>query len=144
MADYGAIRNKYLEGGKESTLAHVEEVANTAEWLGRIHGLDVEKLRLAAMLHDVSAVISPDEMYRIATERGMVIDPAEEKYRFLLHQRISKIMAEKSSGSPTGMCSAPLSAIRRFVKVRVCMIKRCFWLTRYPGTEAGCLRTTMS
>lgn len=98
MTDYGAIRDKYLEGGKAGTLAHVKEVADTAEWLGRIHGLDVEKLRLAAMLHDVSAVISPEEMYRIATERGMTIDPAEEKYRFLLHQRISKIMAREEFG----------------------------------------------
>lgn len=98
MADYGAIRNKYLEGGKAGTLAHVQEVADTAEWLGRIHGLDVEKLRLAAMLHDVSAVISPEEMYRIATKRGMVIDPAEEKFHFLLHQRISAIMAREEFG----------------------------------------------
>ncbi len=98
MTDYGVIRNRYIAGGKESTLAHVEAVADTAEWLGRIHGLDVEKLRLAAMLHDVSAVLSPDEMYGIATERGMEIDAAEEKYHFLLHQRISAIMAREEFG----------------------------------------------
>lgn len=30
MADYGVIRNRYIVGGKESTLAHVEAVADTA------------------------------------------------------------------------------------------------------------------
>ena len=98
MADYGVIRNRYIAGGKESTLAHVEAVADTAVWLGSIHGLDTEKLRLAAMLHDVSAVLSSEEMYRIATERGMAIDASEEKYHFLLHQRISKIMAREEFG----------------------------------------------
>ncbi len=98
MTDYGAIRKRYIAGGKQSTLTHVEEVADTAEWLGRIHGLNIEKLRLAAMLHDVSAVLSPDEMYGIARERGMEIDAAEEKYHFLLHQRISAIMAREEFG----------------------------------------------
>lgn len=89
------IKNKYISHHKENTLQHVEAVAETAVWLAEIYNLDIEKVRLAALLHDISAIMSPQEMYEMAMERGFEIDPAEEKYHFLLHQRISKIIAEE-------------------------------------------------
>ena len=90
-----SIKNKYLKHHKENTLRHVEEVAETAVWLAELFGLDITKVRLAALLHDISAVISPQEMYEIAKARDFEIDPAEEKYPFLLHQRISRIIAQE-------------------------------------------------
>lgn len=87
------IKNKYLINHKEDTLKHVEDVADTAVWLAKIYNLDVEKVRLAALLHDISAVLTPQEMYEFAKARDLEIDPAEEKYHALLHQRISKIIA---------------------------------------------------
>ena len=55
----------------------------------------MEKTRLAALLHDISVVMTPREMHALAVARGMDMDPAEEKYPFLLHQRMSKIIAEE-------------------------------------------------
>lgn len=92
------IRHAYLINHKEHTVRHAEEVADTAAWLAEIHDLDVEKARLAALLHDISAIITPREMYDLAISRGLAIDPAEEKYNFLLHQRISKIFAHEKFG----------------------------------------------
>lgn len=93
-----SIRNTYLSHNKANTLKHVEEVAETAAWLAEIYDLDVSKVRLAALLHDISAVMTPQEMYETAKSRNMEIDPAEEKYHFLLHQRISKIIARETFG----------------------------------------------
>jgi len=90
-----SIKTRYLNNHKEHTLAHVQEVAETAVWLARIYNLDIAKTELAALLHDISAIISPKAMYELAVERLMAIDPAEEKYNFLLHQRISKIIAQE-------------------------------------------------
>lgn len=92
------IRNKYKSHYKEHTLKHVEEVARTAVWLAGIYNLEPEKAELAALMHDISAIISPQEMYELAIKRDMEIDPAEEKYHFLLHQRISKIIAMEEFG----------------------------------------------
>ena len=89
------IRKCYLEHHKEKTLRHAEEVAETAAGIAGIHGLDTGKVKLAAMLHDISAIMTPQEMYETAVSRGMPIDPAEEKYHFLLHQRMSRIIAEE-------------------------------------------------
>ncbi len=90
-----SIKNTYLRHHKEKTLRHVEDVAETAVWLAEKHHLDTEKTRLAALLHDISVIISPQEMYETAKERGLPIDPAEEKHHFLLHQRVSRIIAEE-------------------------------------------------
>ena len=93
-----SIRNTYLDHQKVKTLKHVEEVAETAVQLAVIHGFDQEKVRLAALLHDISAVMTPQAMYDLAVSRRMPLDPAEEKYHFLLHQRISRILAEEQFG----------------------------------------------
>ena len=90
-----SIKNKYLSNHKENTLKHVEEVADTAVWLAKIYNLDVVKVKLAALLHDVSAIMTPQEMYELAIARGLEIDAAEEKYHFLLHGKISKIIAQE-------------------------------------------------
>ena len=90
-----SIRNTYLDHHRVKTLKHVEEVAQTAVWLAEKHCLSPEKCRLAALLHDISVIMTPQEMYDQAQERGMLLDPAEEKYHFLLHQRISRLIAEE-------------------------------------------------
>lgn len=89
----GSIRDAYRSCHKDRTLMHVEEVADTGVRLAQTHCLDPEKIRIAALLHDVSVIMSPQEMYETAKDRNMPIDPAEEKYHFLLHQRISRLIA---------------------------------------------------
>ena len=93
-----SIKEIYISNNKPRTWEHVQEVAETAIWLAERHSLDSEKVKIAALLHDVSAIMSPQEMYDIAISRNMYVDPAEEKYHFLLHQRISRIIAEERFG----------------------------------------------
>lgn len=90
-----SIKNRYLSNNKEDVLKHVENVAEIAVGLAKAYDLDVTKTKLAALLHDVSGIMTPQEMYDFAITKGLEIDPAEEKYHALLHQRISKIIAQK-------------------------------------------------
>ena len=90
---YDKIKNLYLKYHKEKTWNHVENVAKEAKKLAIQYHLDIEKCMIAALLHDISAILSPDDMYKYAKELGYQIDPSEEKYHFLLHQRISKEIA---------------------------------------------------
>lgn len=101
MEIYGvidSIKNKYLNNNKEDVLKHVEDVANVAVELAEVYDLDVTKTKLAALLHDISGVMTPQEMYEFAKMRGLEIDLSEEKYHALLHQRISKIIAQEEYG----------------------------------------------
>lgn len=62
------------------------------------YDLDKEVCELCGYLHDISAVITPDDMLAYATENGWYIDAAESKYPFLLHQRVSRLVAEQDFG----------------------------------------------
>ncbi len=92
------IKDKYVSNKQEEALNHVEAVADIAVRLAKTYNLDLEKIKLAALLHDISAIMTPQEMYTLAKERGLEIDPAEEKYHALLHQRISKLIAQEEFG----------------------------------------------
>lgn len=87
------IYNTYLKYHKEKTYNHVLNVANVSISLAKKYQLNVEKCILGSLLHDISAIMSSNQMYELAIMNQLDIDPAEEKYHFLLHQRISKIMA---------------------------------------------------
>lgn len=90
-----SIKNKYLCNNKEDVLSHVEDVARIAVELAKTYKLDIDKIKLAALLHDISGIMTPQEMYDFTKMRGLEIDPAEEKYHALLHQRVSKIIAQE-------------------------------------------------
>lgn len=102
------IKRYYLRNNKPKTYAHVRAVADECAKIAAKYGLDAEKCELAALLHDISAVISPDEMTARAAERGLHIYEAERRYPFLLHQRISRIIAKDEFGVTD---EATLSAI---------------------------------
>ncbi|MBE6790806.1 MAG: HD domain-containing protein [Ruminococcaceae bacterium] len=93
-----SIKNKYLNSNKEDVLKHAENVAELAVGLANAYDLDTAKTKLAALLHDISGIMTPQEMYDFAIARGLEIDPAEEKYHALLHQRVSKIIAQEEYG----------------------------------------------
>lgn len=86
------------DNGKEATFTHVCAVADAAVRLAEKFGLDAEVCRTAGLLHDISAVIRPVDMLAWAEEKGWYIDEAERKYPFLLHQRVSKVVAEEDFG----------------------------------------------
>ena len=53
---------------------------------------------MAGILHDISAVVPPALMLKYAQQTGMQLDAAEEKYPFLLHQRLSAVAAKQCFG----------------------------------------------
>ena len=62
------------------TKEHSLKVANESLKLAHRFGVDQ-----AALLHDISAVISHNQMMEIALQNVWTIDPSEKKYPFLLH-----------------------------------------------------------
>ena len=74
---------------KNHTKKHVLEVAKTSLKLADRFLLDSEICYKSALLHDISS----KDMIVIANENNMWLDISEQKYPFLLHQRISKLIA---------------------------------------------------
>ena len=84
-----------IANARPKTLDHMRNVAEMSLRIGRMHGLDLKKCEHAALLHDISAVIKPADMLEYAIKTGIPLCAAEERYPFLLHQRISEIIARE-------------------------------------------------
>ncbi|MFQ9923028.1 MAG: bis(5'-nucleosyl)-tetraphosphatase (symmetrical) YqeK [Beduini sp.] len=79
---------------KEKTWEHVQQVAKVAQDLALAYSIDSQSAFVCGLLHDISAIIKPEDMLVLMKENQQDIDPAEEKYPFLLHQKISALIAQ--------------------------------------------------
>ena len=88
-------QNLFCLNNKQKTFEHVKSVALKNIEIAKQYNLDIEKCAICGYLHDMSAVISPADMLSYALKTNQKIYTAEEKIPMLLHQRISKIIAEQ-------------------------------------------------
>ena len=77
---------------------HTVRVADTAERLARIHGLDVSRTRLAALLHDAARETEPEEFLRLAGEWGLHVGASERESPKLLHGPVAAELARRELG----------------------------------------------
>ena len=88
---------------------HTVRVAETAEHLAMVHGLDPQKARLAGLLHDLARETDGDTLLRTATEHGVPIGEPEREKPMLLHGPVAAKVAETELGVKD---DAVLEAIR--------------------------------
>ncbi len=87
------VSNFLIKNNKLKTLEHVTAVANRINKIAEVYGLDKNVCTISSLLHDISVVSYPNDMLNYVFENDLFIDEAERKYPFLLHQRISKLLA---------------------------------------------------
>jgi predicted HD superfamily hydrolase involved in NAD metabolism len=101
MAD-DAILNTAEEYARErlskKRYAHSLRVADTAESLARLHGLDQKKARLAALLHDSAREVNQEELLLVAEEMGIAMSDFEHEQPILLHGSVAAELARKELG----------------------------------------------
>ena len=95
FADAGTL---LLSCGKPATWRHVQGVADACAELAARFSLDEGQCRLAGILHDISAVIPAAQMLRYAQAHALPLDAAEVSHPFLLHQRLSAVLARECFG----------------------------------------------
>lgn len=88
------ITNFLLKNNKQKTLKHVIDVANTNIKIAEMYDLNKDICIACAYLHDISAVINPNDMLTYIMENNLFIDESEIKYPFILHQRISRLISK--------------------------------------------------
>ena len=92
------VRELLLANGRPRTCEHVFAVAEEARRLAERFGENQGIAEAAALLHDISAVVRPADMLMLMEARGAYIDEAERAHPFLLHQRVSRIVAAEDFG----------------------------------------------
>lgn len=61
-------------------------------------GLESSKCIAAGLLHDISAIIKPADMLEYAQHNNFELCEAEQRFPFLLHQRMSRIISSDYFG----------------------------------------------
>ncbi|MDQ3834806.1 MAG: bis(5'-nucleosyl)-tetraphosphatase (symmetrical) YqeK [Actinomycetota bacterium] len=90
----GYARERLSEG----RYAHALRVADTAERLAKLYGLDPKKARLSALLHDAAREMDKDELLWVAKEEGLPISDFERERPVLLHGPVAAELACKELG----------------------------------------------
>jgi HD superfamily phosphohydrolase YqeK len=88
------IRNLLVINSKQNTFKHASIVAQTNVKLAEYFQLDQNICMISGLLHDISAIMKPNDMLAYVQNNNLYLDEAEKRYPFLLHQRISRLMAE--------------------------------------------------
>lgn len=87
------VKNILLLNNKRNTYVHASNVADRSALIAKRYGLDQDKCVIAGLLHDVSAIIKPEDMLKHVSDNRLEICEAERKFPFLLHQRMSRMCA---------------------------------------------------
>jgi predicted HD superfamily hydrolase involved in NAD metabolism len=82
----------------EKRYGHTVRVADTAESLARRHGLDPDRTRLAALLHDAARETGPEEFLRLAEEWDLPVGEPERESPKLLHGPVAAELARRELG----------------------------------------------
>ena len=81
---------------KPGRYEHSLGVAETAVFLAKRFGVDVQKARVAGLLHDCAREFGNDELIGEAEKRVIVVEPLERHMPLLLHAYVgSRLVAEK-------------------------------------------------
>lgn len=89
------VKNLFLSNKQLKRYEHICSVAEYIDKLALQYGLDREKCCIAALLHDISTLIKWEDMLSYARDNGWQLCEAEKTQPFLLHQRISEVIARE-------------------------------------------------
>ncbi len=92
------VKRFYRTSGRLDTLAHVVQVAAEAQVLAARHGVDLEATNLAALAHDLAAVVPVAEMPAVAQRMGIIVREVDRVIPVLLHGPIAAAAIEKGLG----------------------------------------------
>ncbi|MFD0681658.1 MULTISPECIES: bis(5'-nucleosyl)-tetraphosphatase (symmetrical) YqeK [unclassified Paenibacillus] len=80
------------------TAEHCLKVGYEAGRLAARFGCDADQARAAGFLHDISAIIPNNQRIDAAREWNLDILPEEERFPMIIHQKLSRVIAEQVFG----------------------------------------------
>lgn len=87
------VKNRFKKANLPDEYKHAVLVRAEALELASAYGLDRKQVSVAALLHNISHLIPTQDYLRLAQEYGIEILAEEKNNPYLLHQKISRIIA---------------------------------------------------
>ena len=133
---WNKIKNKLKKELDANRFEHTQGVMYTASCLAMAHGIDMERARIAGLLHDCAKCLSNEKKISICKKHDLPINPAEEKNPFLLHAKVGSYLASKKYGVTDPDI---LNAILNHTTGRpdMSLLEKIVWLSDYiePGRK---------
>lgn len=92
--NYTEMKKKLKKTQDKERYAHTKGVMHTAVCLAMAHGCDMEKARLAGLLHDCAKCIPNAEKLSLCNKHNILVTPIEAENPFLLHAKLGALLAE--------------------------------------------------
>lgn len=92
------IQEKLSKKLDDKRYRHTLGVMYTSAALAMAHGQDMEKARLAGLLHDCAKCVPNKKKVRICQKHEIPVTPFEEENPFLLHAKLGAYYARKKYG----------------------------------------------
>lgn len=98
LPDWKSIEEKLKNTLDEERYRHTLGVSYTAAALAMAHGEDVQKARLAGLLHDCAKCIPGNQRIKICEDNHIEIREVERKNTSLLHSKLGAFIAKRDFG----------------------------------------------
>jgi predicted HD superfamily hydrolase involved in NAD metabolism len=92
------VERFYRAVNRLDTLDHVSRVAAEAQHLAKHHGADGAAAHLAALAHDLAAVVPAGEMLSVAEGMGLSVGEVDRVFPLLLHGPIAAVALVEKLG----------------------------------------------
>lgn len=96
--DFSQLEGEVKTHLTERRFYHSQCVAEEAARLARRYGADVEKARLAGILHDIMKDTAPEEQLKILTDSGIILTDAQRRNRKLWHALSGAVYLQEKLG----------------------------------------------
>ena len=92
--NYTEMKKRLKKTQDKERYEHTKGVMNTAICLAMAHGCDMEKAKLAGLLHDCAKCIPNSEKLSLCEKHNILITAVEAENPFLLHAKLGALLAE--------------------------------------------------
>lgn len=100
------MRKGILSRLKGYRYEHSLGVERAAIWLAEKYGGDPEKAGVAAILHDITKHLSPQEQLNLCEKYGIIPCTVEKSEPKMLHGKTAAAIARAEYGMPEDVCTA--------------------------------------
>ena len=90
----------------EKRFYHSECVVERCIEFAQKYNVDIEKMKIAAILHDIAKEISNENQIKMAEEYGLKLDEIEKKHIPLIHAKLGAEIAKKDFACSEDICEA--------------------------------------
>ena len=106
MVQYEELYNDVKSILSEKRFRHSEGVVKRAIEYAKSYNLDIEKVKLVAIAHDIAKEIPENEMISYAEKMGVTLDDIEKENKALIHGKVGAKICEEKYGFTEEMTNA--------------------------------------